>query len=299
MQVISKVVNCMTPSAASLPLDRAMVETIAQMASDRDWLPSTRLTNAVSLQGAFTNSHFYYDGAQPILLTQGNFWRAAIVKWTKDKIAFTPKAPQAATWDEVKAAINGSTSTEVKVALTLGWLVASRLGCILQLNTSDLHWKPNGQLWIIYRRGKSVLARKTAYTVPCTPSEEQRAIIEAHMATRPGPLFTETTGTMLKEALRTANPNLEQRSIRRGSLQLMSKTVPEEILLQISGHTNLTMLRLYLNYGLESHLRMDQVAKATAGVMDGHASDNEDEPATSPPPPPTTQARRRGPRTRT
>ena len=71
-------------------------------------------------------------------------------------------------------------------------------------------------------------------------------------------------GEHLKDALRVINPDLEQRSIRRGALQAMAENgVSEEMLMRFSGHTQVTTLRRYLNWNQKNSLvRATQISSA-------------------------------------
>ncbi len=63
-------------------------------------------------------------------------------------------------------------------------------------------------------------------------------------------LFQQVQGNHIKLALRRAHPDLEQRSLRRGAIQTLAATgLSDEELLKYSGHTNVQMLRRYLNFG--------------------------------------------------
>ena len=63
-------------------------------------------------------------------------------------------------------------------------------------------------------------------------------------------LFEQVQGNHVKIALRRAHPKLEQRSLRRGSIQTLAASgLSDEELLKYSGHTNVQMLRRYLNFG--------------------------------------------------
>jgi hypothetical protein len=54
----------------------------------------------------------------------------------------------------------------------------------------------------------------------------------------------------MRLALRSANPELNTRAIRRGALQTMAMNgVPTKTLMTFSGHTNEETLKRYLNYG--------------------------------------------------
>lgn len=63
------------------------------------------------------------------------------------------------------------------------------------------------------------------------------------------------TGEQVRDRLRAVNPQLEQRSLRRGRIQALAvgrNRMSDEELLKLSRHTTVEMLRRYLNMGLLS-----------------------------------------------
>jgi hypothetical protein len=101
-------------------------------------------------------------------------------------------------------------------------------------------------------------------------------IIEA-LPDRPGfhvwPMSTKVdrkaTGVEVRKLLREINPDLEQRSLRRGALQAMGENGTSEAdLLTFSGHASVEMLRRYLSWGSNSKARLDKARKA-AGILIG------------------------------
>jgi hypothetical protein len=74
-----------------------------------------------------------------------------------------------------------------------------------------------------------------------------------------------TLGTAVRAALRRADPRMELRSIRRGSLlDMAERGVPEVVMLEFSGHTTLAMLRRYLAWGTAAKAITNQTAAAGA-----------------------------------
>jgi hypothetical protein len=168
-----------------------------------------------------------------------------------------PNQPTPATLQHVKTAIaqlpDDSLRKELTVILALAWMTTARVGCVNQLDASDVTIPTDGSLSVRFLRGKGVLSRGQAYTVP---PQGTLPIITQLLAARNGRrLFPNTLGTKVKEALRRAHPTLEQRSLRRGSLQHLS-TVPgmtDSLLLLFSGHARIETLRRYLSWGTAAH----------------------------------------------
>jgi integrase len=157
------------------------------------------------------------------------------------------------------------------MAVLLAWVTAARCGCILQLRRQDITLGPNGKLAILFRRGKGALVRGPYTVHSCVPNsalgELQTLLADLQPSQR---VFPPTTkGSELKDALRAVQgpnePKLEQRSIRRGSLMALASTgLSEKELLHFSGHTNVTTLRRYLDWGRASkHLGDTMLRGAT------------------------------------
>jgi integrase len=168
----------------------------------------------------------------------------------------------------VVKAIEQEPVLQTQVAMILSWFTAARCGCVLQLHAVDVELTDTG-LSVRFRRGKSVRVRGP-YTVHTPRLPEQLANkIRSWLEERAGrSLFPSTKGVGIKLALRRAHPELEQRSLRRGALQTLACApgMTDALLMEFSGHTQVTTLRRYLNWGkVATHLRTEMV-KAAGGL---------------------------------
>jgi hypothetical protein len=145
---------------------------------------------------------------------------------------------------------------------------------VLQLNAGDITLTPPAspeEAWplrVEFRRGKGVLFRGP-YTVHTLLPAPQAKILRNLLASESpsARLFPATTTThqAVLLALRARNPLLEVRSLRRGALQSLALTTPEELLLNFSGHTNVRTLRRYLGWGrVVGRVAQETTAAATA-----------------------------------
>ena len=135
--------------------------------------------------------------------------------------------------------------------MLLTWLTCGRGGDVLLLKPKDAEEHATG-LRVSFWRGKTVKTRGPYTVFTQMPPEEFLEDWKAHVqqATRNQFLFQGVKGEQIKIALRRVNPRLEQRSLRRGALQTLAATnISDEKLLHYSGHTNVTMLRRYLDFG--------------------------------------------------
>lgn len=109
-------------------------------------------------------------------------------------------------------------------------------------------------MMVHFRLGKTVKTRG-AYSVftPFPPPEfreEFEKFLRVAVSSKRKWLFEQVQGNHIKVALRRAHPRLEQRSLRRGAIQTLAASgLSDEELLKYSGHTNVQMLRRYLNFG--------------------------------------------------
>ena len=231
------------------PLDRALVSTLQILAARHNWRHSTQLKAAASVQGAFKILPLYFANTASILLRDFPIWRLSLVTFGQRSKQELPSQPKAATWDQVSSAVSACKNDAQAMALLLGWLTAARLGCVRQLTKADIKWSAQHTL-IRFSKGKSARIRGP-YTVHAQPiPPEFRDRWTNFFGQRDTVLFPRhVTGKSLKEALRHIDPELEQRSIRRGALQAMALCdVDEETLMRYSGHTQVSTLRRYLNW---------------------------------------------------
>ena len=123
------------------------------------------------------------------------------------------------------------------MALLVAWLTCARGGDVLLLRRNNVTLTPT-RLSAQFRAGKSVRSRGPYTVHSARPPPTLFAELHAFLEEIPSPafLFKGVKGADLKDALRRANPNLEQRSLRRGAIQTLSASgISEEELLNFSG----------------------------------------------------------------
>ncbi len=242
-----------------LNLDRAMEQYFLEVKSVRRWLPTTMMVKMATAHGALRLLPLYTEGELPVLMRESVTWMSAMKAAAKMAKQHPPTQPTAATWKEVEEAISKETQTSVKMALLITWLTCGRGGDVLLLKPSDVEitTRPSKEghakvMSVGFWKGKTVKTRGS-YTVftQAPPQAMFNQWQEYHKSVGEQKyLFRGVKGSQIKDALRRANPKLEQRSLRRGAIQALAATnLKDEELLHYSGHTNVTMLRRYLNFG--------------------------------------------------
>lgn len=245
------------------PMDRAMLEMISRQRRKRRWRWSTTVTRLAQLQGAMANLPLYC-GLAPILLKDSPIWRMALKSATKranEQIGMQPKAATEAAVLQVME--NNNLPATIRAAILITWVTCARCGDTLKLRKMDMSFEETtGTLTVTWRRGKTV-ARRGAYTVHTVVPTKYRSLVLETLTTptsATAKIFPNVIGRDLKLALRTVDRQLEQRSLRRGSLQLLASLGMEDSkLILFSGHTTIKMLHRYLGFG--------RLAKATANTM--------------------------------
>lgn len=231
------------------PIDRALVSALQRLAAQRGWKQSTQMKAAAAIQGAFKILPLYFKNTASILLKDFPVWRMSLVTFGHRSKQELPDQPKAASWEQVSNAVTACKNDAQAMALLIGWLTAARLGCVRQLSKGDVKWSAQHTL-VRFSKGKSARIRGP-YTVHAQPiPREFRDRWKNYVESRQTALFPRhVTGNSLKDALRHIDPELEQRSIRRGALQAMALCdVDEETLMRYSGHTQVSTLRRYLNW---------------------------------------------------
>jgi integrase len=253
-----------------MPLIDALVRATERLRESRGWKWSTTLKRAASLQGALAALPLYFKGCVPIKLKWAVVWVKQLSHYAKKAKEETPSQARPATTEEVNAVVRHYYQREqlgIAVAIMFGWLTASRLGCILQLRMEDVEIEES-RFRVTFKRGKGVRLRGpySVYSCPLPPQWMQ--IWQDYRATRTVRMFPESlTGEKLKNALRAINPDLEQRSIRRGALQELARVgTKEEDLMRFSGHTQVATLRRYLNWN-QVNARVENTMAAVAATL--------------------------------
>lgn len=272
-----------------LPLADGLIAMVEALRLERKWRWSTTLKNATTLQGALSVLPLYYRQCPSICLKEWALWKKEVSHLSSKTKEEVPNQAVPATSELVDRAIRQERliRPQIAVALMLGWLTAARLGCILQLEKEDII-NQQGRLAVTFKRGKGVRCRGP-YTVDTQPlPPEWRTVFESYVSSRIGSrLFPKSLqGSDLCRALRNIDRSLEQRSIRRGSLQTMAANgVDEKTLMRFSGHTQVTTLRRYLNWNKVNSNVQALMASAAVSLIPATMPTTPAPPPTQPQPP--------------
>lgn len=247
------------------------------------WLPQTYFRELTSLHGAFSNLPKYAHNVQaPIDLDQSSTWRNAKEAWSRLAIQNQPVNQAAASCEDITTAISHSSDPEIRAFLMLLWLTCARKGDVARLLWGDVSVEPSGRLKVFVQQGKGVLARQGKYHIVSHCPTPWRDELSQFLAQRPSgrdTLFRSTLGTSSEviDQLRTANPSLNCRSVRRGSLQTLATDpeVSEETMKRLSGHRTTAMLHRYLNWdaiNAQAHQSAQNAAKGLTRQLEEERS---------------------------
>ncbi len=135
--------------------------------------------------------------------------------------------------------------------------------------------RPSSRAWrsLSWRQRRRPAATRGPYIIPTgrIPPEFLDPL-RAHLANLPrlsSPLFPGLTGTAVKVELRHTDPALEEKSLRRGALQVLSAApgMTNDKLRHLSGHASLASLFRHLNWGMRAlHLRQEAVKAAGSAL---------------------------------
>jgi len=204
-----------------------------------------------STQGALALLPLYaVEG--PILLKQDPVWTQSMRAAQKNARQQRTTQALPANWPMIEKAIIRAPTQSLKWLILLTWVTCARGGCARQLAKENILLnQATGEIAVTFMRGKRASV-EGAYTIhSCVPPAYVQGLAQWITRRPQGLLFPAITGAHLVAALRLSDPRLEQRSLRRGSIQTMAKSgISEERLLDFSGHKSLGMLRRYLDFGL-------------------------------------------------
>jgi hypothetical protein len=256
-----------------LPLARALVLYILEQRISKQWRWVTTLKNACMVQGALSLLPMYCAGAnEACRVGELVLWRQMMRALAKKSKSEIPNQPKAAVWREVEQVLaDKKLKTATRMAILISWFTAQRVGCVVQLAAQDLELRTDCSMTVRFRKGKTVPVRGpySVHTgrIPQQYMEELQNLLRERAPHQT--LLGNTTGVEVKLALRTANTDLEQRSLRRGSLQALSRQVgmTDALLLEYSGHTNINSLLRYLNWGQVAVHRRRTAAAVTGAAL--------------------------------
>jgi integrase len=237
------------------PLAIAVVKAVLRRRTSQKWRWSSTLKTMAAAQGACTLMPMYHTGAPTFHLGHCVVWKQSMRAIARKAREELPNQPLAVTWKQVSTALRSAKCLVTFSAILLAWATAARVGCVTQLNTKEVVLDPAGTMSVTFSKGKGASMRCQTYTVHTKIDTEflprfQRWLTERAQFPHLFPGGTDW-GIKVREHLRTINPLLEQRSLRRGSLQALAEApgMTDAILLLFSGHASVLTLRRYLNYG--------------------------------------------------
>lgn len=268
--------NLLSGIQPQLPLIPAILKHLSATKSLRKWRHSTFMRYLCSIQGALSALPLYRSHTHPIYLQRDPTWQSAIRAAGIAAKEEQPQQPLAASLTETSKALALEPSLPNRVAIILAWVTCARVGCILQLKVEDISTSlTDNTISVTFRRGKSVRTRGP-YTVHSAVTPAWMTTINRWIATRKSFLFpTQLQGKDIKLSLRRAHPRLEQRSLRRGSLQHLARSgVSEETLMLFSGHTQISTLRRYLNWGQIGSQKRDLMTHQGAALLPPDSGDS-------------------------
>jgi len=264
----------MPPQFLDMQLPTAALSVMELQRQQRGWCPTTWHKVLATAMGALNRANLYTDSPVSLSVSGTAEWKDALRAAKKEANAFEASAPKAMSLEQVRRAVS-TAPPGIKQQLILAWITASRVGCILQIQMRDVELAPDGKLTVQFRRGKGAIMGGP-YTVPSTCPQEWLVDLQQALTGKekdeflwpcPSAEARQEMGKALAQHLKTVDPQLEQRSIRRGALQeLASKGIDEPTLMTFSGHKSVEMLRRYLEWGRKSHHRTAQAQAAAAGL---------------------------------
>ena len=129
----------------NLPIDEALVMYFTDEAVAKNWQPTTTTVKMATTHGALRILPVYARGAGAMMLKESVLWMQAMKGAARAAKEHRVNQPLAATWDEVKKAIQLEANRKVRMALLLTWLTCGRGGDVLLLQPRDVECKGGGR----------------------------------------------------------------------------------------------------------------------------------------------------------
>jgi len=264
------------PTACCFPLGAVTAQALCELGHQRRWQWQTLHRAMCSAVGAFNSLPLYSNSEQTVALAACPYFRACLAFVKQRAQESQPRDQTAVSQSQIEMAVEAAPHAWQQVALILMWLTSCRVGCVLQLRLQDIRFQPSEgsassnsiQLLTHFAHGKGVKMRGP-YTVHSTLAQGpwldllvnylhlRRSQQRARPADLLFPATTSTTFTQrtthLRIAVRAADPSLNLRAMRRGSLQAVSLipgTTVDQLMLR-AGHTSPATTRRYLGFGLK------------------------------------------------
>jgi hypothetical protein len=243
-----------------LPLDSLLVRFADHERIRRKLLYSSAARVGSNLVGALCALPFYTERGISMMPAHWPFFKAYLQATKRLTSAQGVHEPMAAEYSQVKAALQRLDTDREKTLLILCWFSVQRPCDILHTECSCLNAQDEAYTVrvkegkVIGRIGTQIvhfrIQDSDAATIVNRHLERQRTAKHKYVfPLRNGYQRSKLMGSVLK-ALREVHPQLEMRSLRRGSLQCLAKAgLSENELLTYSRHTGVEQLRRYLGAG--------------------------------------------------
>jgi hypothetical protein len=262
LRAFRQYVEALGPAAAAIPLDALLVHHLQLERRQKRWQWSTLNRHAAGLVGALVALPMYAASAPSLNPATWVHFRAALQTGKRLATAYGPREPIMSTADDVVKALRVGAPLQVNALIVLCWVTAQRPCDVLQMMTSDLKIFEDDKIRLRFNRGKTVGAQGAHHIHTTVSDPSMMATIKKYHAAATGvylfPICSSYQRTALmtamREALRRVRPDLEARSLRRGTLSAMAAAgASEEQLLQWSRHTTPAALRRYLGFERVPH----------------------------------------------
>ena len=248
---------------------------------DLAWSTVSRLVG--TLIGAFASLDYYSTYGYHISLLKWPAIRDLLIHANRLLAKVGSREPVAATPRKVRRAIeklNEQGHFAEAAALALCWYTAQRPCDVLLLRLGGVKVLDDDKFVIRFREGK-VIGRIQAYHIHFRiTNDDANTTVHKLLQDRQGheSLFEFSNGyrrtkflTTIRTALREVDPDLELRSLRRGTLQMYAKAgVPEAALITYSRHTTIAALQNYFGWEAietEHHRSMMNNAECLGGSV--------------------------------
>lgn len=252
------------------------VEVVSSMAASNGWAPQTVLKHLCSIQGALARLSQYTNATWNCTTASDPAWRDALRAQRYSTNQRLPTQAVPLTQEQVLEA-TAAMDTDVAAATILAWATTARLGCVLQLQRSNVVLAEN-VVTVTFVRGKRAHI-KGPYTVTAALHPQWTTLLRGFLANKlptdwlwPAASTAQRRNvannivTQLREA--TACPEAESRSLRRGSIHHLAATGASEAdLLLFTGHCRVDTLMRYLNHGRVPSERTTRMTKASTRAL--------------------------------
>lgn len=250
---LNKILREMPQDLRSKNLASAVLQQLCRTRTEKHWSAATFLRVMATTQGALSQLPFYTNANWSVELNACPEWRAAMKQAQKEahesEAVRPPTAMTSSEHQQVMERVKADPETAAFAAIA--WRTCARYGDTAQLRAEDIHLDGT-KLRVTWRRGKTV-AFRGPYSIHTKVTEDEARHIRTHLRTKKHWLWTNRSMIAVKarDVLREINPNLEQRSVRRGAIQALAHLLPHEELCLFTGHKSVKTLLRYLGWGAQ------------------------------------------------